>query len=142
MREEFEVWLPIEVRWADMDSYGHVNNANYFTYCESARIRYFEKIAIDDFRHGNEHGPAVVTATCNFRQQVHYPAQLEVGVRASHVGRTSFTLEYEIVRAASDEVVADGSSVVVWIDYAVARSVPIPEGLKERIAKLEGSGQG
>lgn len=137
MREDFRVWQPIDVRWADMDAYGHVNNAKYFTYCESARIRYFDELDIDTCREDPNHGPAVVTATCNFHKQVHYPSDLEVGVRATHIGHKSFTLEYGIFRAASEEIVADGSSVVVWVDYAQGESIPVPFELAKRIRELD-----
>lgn len=137
MRDGFRVWQPIDIRWGDMDAYGHVNNAQYFTYCESARIRYFDELDLEACRDDPRHGPAVVTATCNFRQQVHYPSQLEVCVRASHIGRKSFTLEYSLFRAGSDDVVADGSSVVVWVDYAVGKSIPLPAELEKRIRELD-----
>ena len=138
MRDDFKVWCPIEVRWADMDSYSHVNNAKYFTYCESARFAYFQKIDMESFRAGTDHGPALVSATCNFRKQVHYPASLEVGARASKAGRSSFTLEYEIFYAGTEEIVADGSSVVVWVDYAAGKSTAMPTGLRQRISELDG----
>ena len=81
----------------------------------------------------------MVTATCNFRRQVHYPATLDVGVRAVKIGRTSFPLEYGIFLAGTDDLVADGSSVVVWVDYGAGKSTPLPESLKARIRELDGS---
>ncbi|NVO01004.1 MAG: acyl-CoA thioesterase, partial [Geobacteraceae bacterium] len=33
--------IPIEVRFADLDAYGHVNGSVYFTYLETARVRMF-----------------------------------------------------------------------------------------------------
>ena len=149
MYDDFHVWIPVDVRWGDMDAYGHVNNACYFTYCESARIRYFEAIDLEASRAGqrspaDDEGPAVVTAACHFRQQVHYPAALEVGVRASKIGRSSFDLEYVIRYRVDDpqgrggQVAADGSSVVVWVDYGKGKSAPLPERLKERIRDLDG----
>lgn len=137
MLEDFRVRIVQEVRWGDMDAFGHVNNAKYFTYCESARIHYFEGIELDSYREDERHGPAVVTATCNFLRQVHHPATLEVGVRATQIGRKSFTLEYVIVRREDGERVADGSSVVVWVDYGEGKSIPLPEALKARIRELD-----
>lgn len=139
MREAFQHWQPIDVRWGDMDAFGHVNNAAYFTYCESARISYFEVLDLDAHRGAPDHGPAVVTATCNFHRQVHHPAALDVGARATKIGGKSFTLEYVILRRDSEELVADGSSVVVWVDYAAGRSIPLPEPLKESIRRLDGA---
>lgn len=138
MRDDYRLWLPIDVRWGDMDAFGHVNNAKYFTYCESARIAYFDRIDLDACKEAPEHGPAVVTATCNFRQQVHHPAELDVGARVTKVGRTSFTIEYVILRRGTEEVVADGSSVAVWVDYGAGKSIPVPDELKRRIRELDG----
>lgn len=138
MRQDFRQWITVPVRWGDMDAFSHVNNAKYFTYCESARIAYFEALGIGLDRAAVTHAPAVVTATCNFRRQVHYPATLEVGARTAKLGRSSFTLEYGIFHQGSEDLVADGSSVVVWIDYEAERSAPLPERLKQRIREIEG----
>lgn len=136
-RDDFHVWITVDVRWGDMDAFGHVNNARYFTYCESARIRYFEELALEGLRERASHGPAVVTATCNFQRQVHYPATLDVGVRVSAIGRSSFTFDYVILRHGGDEVVADGSSVTVWVDYEAGKSIPLPAALKARILEID-----
>lgn len=138
LRDTFRLLHPIDVRWGDMDSFGHVNNACYFTYCESARIAWFDAIELERFKEAPHHGPALVTATCNFLRQVHYPAALEVGVRATQVGSKSFTLEYAILRRDNGEKVADGSSVVVWVDYQEGRSILLPEPLRDRIRVDEG----
>ena len=137
MLEDYRVRIVQEVRWGDMDAFGHVNNAKYFTYCESARIHYFRVLDLESLRECDQHGPAVVSATCNFRRQVHHPASLEVGVRTTEIGRKSFTLEYELVRREDVETVADGSSVVVWVDYAEGKAIPLPEALKVKIRELD-----
>ncbi|MEM7584103.1 MAG: thioesterase family protein [Acidobacteriota bacterium] len=137
MREQYRTWITLPVRWGDMDAFGHVNNAKYFTYCESARIFYFEQIGISSQRESSQRAPAVVTATCNFRQQVHHPATLDIGVRTAKIGRTSFTLEYGIFLADSNECVADGSSVVVWVDYSAQKSAPLPDAVKQKIQEID-----
>jgi len=138
MREQFKHWEAMTVRWGDMDALGHVNNAKYFTYCESARIGYFEAVELWKYREHDRQGPAIVTATCHFKQQVHYPAALEVGARVSEIRHRSFTLEYEMYRQGTDELVADGSSVVVWVDYDANKAIPLPDGLRAAIQQLEG----
>jgi len=47
-------------------------------------------------------------------------------------------MEYEIVHRESRERVADGAGVVVWVDYATGRPIPLPEALKGEIRRLEG----
>jgi acyl-CoA thioester hydrolase len=129
---------PVTVRWGDMDSMGHVNNAKYFTYCESARMSYFAAIGMYDHREGDKHGPALAAAHLNFRAQVRYPADLDVLTRVSEIGRSSFRMEYEIVQRDSRERVADGHGIIVWVDYATGRSTPMPESLKQAIRQYEG----
>ncbi len=142
MRSDFNFWLPLDVRWGDMDSYGHVNNAAYFTYCESARMAYFDTVDLDLARAEPDHGPALAQATCNFRQQVHYPAQLDVGARTTRLGTKSFNLAYEIFRRDTDEVVCDGDSVVVWVDYSKGQAITIPDLLRANLSKLDGASWG
>ncbi len=140
MREQFKCWEEIDVRWGDMDALGHVNNAQYFVYCESARMRYFELIDLLSFRTRDRQGPGLVTASCHFKQQVHYPAALDVGARVVEIRNRSFTLAYEIFRRGSDDLVAEGTSVVAWVDYAEGRAVPLPDALKKRICEFESAG--
>ena len=132
---------PISVQWGDMDSMGHVNNARYFTWCESARMSYFAAVHMYDHREGEKHGPALAAAHLNFRQQVRYPAELEVLTRVSEIGRSSFRMEYEIVYRGPETLgqrVADVHGVIVWVDYGTGRSIPLPESLKEEIRQFEG----
>jgi acyl-CoA thioester hydrolase len=129
---------PVTVRWGDVDSIGHVNNARYFTYCESARMSYFAAIRLRENAVEEKHGPALAAANLNFRRQVHWPAELDVRTRVSEIGRTSFKMEYEIVHRTNGERVADGAGVVVWVDYATGRPIPLPEALKAEIRRLEG----
>jgi len=132
---------PVQVRWGDMDSMGHVNNACYFTYCESARMSYFRAVGMDEHREGGRFGPALVAAHLNFRRQVRYPAELAVATRVSEIGRTSFRMEYTIAAIAEGEgggPVADGFGVIVWVDYGSGRPVPLPAGLAGAMRSFEG----
>ena len=131
---------PITVRWGDLDSMGHVNNAKYFTYCESARMSYFAAVRMKEHREGERHGPALAAANLNFRQQVRWPAELEVATRVSEIGRSSFKMEYELFHRGTDDRVADGTGIIVWVDYGTGKSIPLPESLKEEIRRFEGMG--
>ncbi len=131
---------PVSVRWGDTDAMGHVNNAAYFTYCESARMSYFAAVDLERHREGGRYGPGLVAATLNFRRQVHYPADLDVAARVAEMGRSSFRHDYVIFRRGGEEVVADGHGVIAWVDYAAGRAVPLPEGLRAAIRRYEDGG--
>lgn len=138
LRETYKFWVPVSVRWGDMDAYGHVNNAVYFTYCESVRLAYFERIGMFAGAYPETHKPALVHASLNFRQQVVYPAELEVGARVPRVGTKSFTLDIAMAYKGTDDIVADGSSVIAWVDYAKGKAIPLPDNLVETIRNFEG----
>ena len=129
---------PISVRWGDIDQMGHVNNAKYFTYCESARMGYFQAVRMFELRESPRHGPALAAANLNFRQQIRWPAELDVYTRVLRIGGSSFTMEYVIVQRDTGEIMADGSGVLVWVDYSVGRSIPLPAELKAEIERYEG----
>lgn len=141
MRSGFKLFTPQQVRWGDMDAFGHVNNAVFFTYCESARIAFFAAVDTAGLAAaagpGQRLGPGLVSASLDFRRQVHYPADIDVGLRVGRIGGKSYTLEYGLFVAGADEVVAEGTSVVVWVDYAakggLGEALPLPEALRGRL---------
>ena len=132
--KDFPFYEEVRVRFRDIDAMGHVNNAVYFTYCESARVELLGKLGARGKASGR-FGPALVSATCNFRRQVVYPSRLDVGVVVEDVGRRSFKMRYGLFLSGTRELVADGSSVNAWVDYDEGRAVVISDEM--RIA-LEG----
>lgn len=110
-----------------MDAMGHVNNVIYFQYLESARVGYFEAKGWDSSGIGPaRQGPAVVSQTFNYRRQLHYPADVEVGVACTEVRRRSLVLSYGLFRKGGDALIGDGSSVLAWLDYAAGKAVELP----------------
>ncbi len=136
MRADFHFWWPVTVRWGDMDALGHVNNATYFQYVESARVGYFEECGWNsrDLSTAPQ-GPVVVSQTFNYRQQLHYPAEVEVGLECTEIRGRSFVLSCAIFRKASDELIGDGSCVVVWLDYASGKAVEFPSSVRDRLIR-------
>ncbi len=124
--------IQLQVRWGDMDIFGHVNNANYFRYLEQARISWFETIGAPSGNVG--HGPILVAAACNFRIPIVYPATVEVRTYVKSLGRSSIPMYQEIVDANNPSTLyADGDSTIVWIDYQRGKSEMLPEELRALI---------
>ena len=124
--------IQLQVRWGDMDIFGHVNNANYFRYLEQARISWFETIGAPSGSVG--HGPILVAAACNFRIPIVYPATVEVRTYVKSLGRSSIPMYQEIVDANNPSTLyADGDSTIAWIDYQRGKSEMLPEELRALI---------
>jgi acyl-CoA thioester hydrolase len=114
------------VRFRDLDSMGHMNNAVYATFLEQARLAFLSQ-------HG-AHVQNMILARLeiDFRSPVEFGETIEIAVTPTRIGTKSFDLEY-VLRAA-ERVVAEAKTVLVAYDYAEARSVEIPEEWKERLA--------
>lgn len=139
--DDYPITVEVPVAWGDMDAFGHVNNTVFFRWFETARIAFLEAI---DFTAGGDSGvgPILASTSCRFRRPVRYPATVTVGVRVEGVGADRFTHHYRVVRAGTDEVVAEGEGVVVSYDYGAARKAPIPEEVRRAIDGLAVEGAG
>lgn len=117
------------VRFRDLDGMGHVNNAVFFTYMESARIAYLASLGAGS---NPQQSLILARAEADFRSPIAFGEDIEVGVRTSRMGTKSFELEYEV--RADGRVAAEGKSVLVGYDYERGASVEIPAQWREWLA--------
>jgi acyl-CoA thioester hydrolase len=118
------------VRFRDLDVMGHVNNAVFLTYIESARVAFLLHLGAST---GLEDLNIIVARVeIDFRAPLSFGDEVEVGVRANRFGTKSFDLEYEL--RAGGRVVAQATSVCVGYDYETGETVAIPEVWRERLA--------
>lgn len=136
-RAQFPYWTRIEVRWGDMDAMGHVNNAVYFKYCESARIELLRRLGIKGRAEGSTHGPTLVHAACDFKREVKYPATLEVGVAIESVTQRSFRMQYAMFLDQTDTLIAVATSVNAWLDYHAGHAIKIPDELRAALQQYQ-----
>ena len=127
--------VPLEVRFKDIDSMGHVNNAVYFTYFENARIAYWNALRKSRIRGDVEY--VVARAECDFKSQATMDDVLSCHIRVSSFGHSSFRFEYLIREERSGRVIATGRTVQVGYDYRKARVRPIGESLRRLIRRFE-----
>jgi acyl-CoA thioester hydrolase len=118
------------VRFRDVDVMGHVNNAVFLTYMESARAAFLIELGaasgIDNL------GIIVARIEIDFRAPISFGEDVEIGVRASRFGSKSFDLVYEL--RASGRLAAEAKSVCVGYDYGTGETVAIPDAWRERLA--------
>ncbi len=124
----------IPVRWIDQDTFGHVNNATYFTYFEQTRVDWLATLNVD-WQRGV--GPVVVHAECDYKRPITYPALLEITMLSEPPGRSSFHTYYEIrVEGDPDTVYAVGKATMVWVDVQKGRPVSLPDEIRHALAGL------
>ena len=135
----------VEVRLADTDAMGHVNNANYLTYVEIARVAYYEQVtgnALPIGVHGAEEGMILAEIRMTYRSPAFYGETLTVETRVERIGRTSFGMVHRITapesRYGPARLVAVADSTLVSYDYREECPIPVPDQWRAGIAAFEG----
>ncbi|MFQ5702975.1 MAG: acyl-CoA thioesterase [Gemmatimonadales bacterium] len=133
----YPVVIRIPVQWGEMDAYGHVNNTVYFRYFESARIAYLERCGFIESYESAKIGAILHSTQCRFKKPLRYPDNVLVGGRAIQIDDDRFTMGYAVISLSSDEIVAEGTGVIVSFDYTTGRKTPLPQLVRDRIALME-----
>ena len=134
-RSAFPVVRTIPTRWADNVHYGHVNNAVYYRYLDTAVNGWLIEATGTDIRDMPEIG-VVVSSSCNYLTSVGFPDVLEVGLATSRLGRTSVTYSLAVFREQDGILCARAEFVHVYVDRDTRRPVPIPEVIREALSTL------
>jgi acyl-CoA thioester hydrolase len=140
---DFAHRVEIDVRFADTDAMGHVNNAVYLTYCEMARIRYWTDVTGEPIAPGHEGAESLILAEARitYRAPVFHGERVTVETRAIRIGSTSFTLEHRLSACppgGTARLVATSDSVMVRYDYATDKPAPLSAVFVAAIESFEG----
>jgi len=127
--DKFPIVVPVDVRYRDLDTFNHVNNAVYLTYFEQARVAYFRSLGW----RSDDASVVVARAEINYRRQILLGDEVKAGCRVARFGNKSYVMEYLIT--VNGEVAADGQTVQVFLSKG--SPAPLPGSLIERIRNLE-----
>jgi acyl-CoA thioester hydrolase len=141
-------WVPVEVRYSDLDAQGHVNNATFFTYFEQGRVAFFAELRARHSEHSehtaiSEEGSTsaqsalpgadapdlpfvVASASCAYRRPIAGLAPVMVGVRCSRITHATIEMEYAVCATPGGLLYATGTTSTVSIDPATGRPRALP----------------
>ena len=126
----------VQVRFSDTDAMGHVNNANYLSYLEIARVDYLRKIIgrvrVEDF------GVIIARVEIDYKSPVLHNETLLVGCRVSEIGGASIKMDYRIEAKADGRPVCEAKSVMVTFDYGLNRPVRVTDEWREKMEAFDG----
>lgn len=136
---DFKHQSRIQIRWGDVDMLGHVNNAKYFTYLESARTDYLAQLLPnDDGELWKSRGVILADIQCSFGKPLFYPGDVIVGTHVVEFGNKSCQLECGLFPDGSEEAIATSKAVLVWMDFKAGKPAPWPDDVKRVIQAFEG----
>jgi acyl-CoA thioester hydrolase len=125
--------VPYQVIFRDVDAFGHVNNAVYFTYFETARTLLWQEIT--GTSGPRDIGFIVARAECDFRHQIGME-RIDICVRIGEMRNTSLDFDYEIRRDGGRQIAATGRVVVVMFDWEKQAKIPIGEDFRRRLSAV------
>lgn len=133
----FKQKTQVQIRFKDIDMMGHVNNANFITYFELARMTYFEALSEVGIKIDwvNE-GVILAKIEMEYKQPILLEDKVFVYTWVSRMGSKSFDMSCTIVRVVNGVEVeaAKGLAVIVCFNYKTNKTIAIPEIWKERLA--------
>jgi acyl-CoA thioester hydrolase len=123
----------ISVRWRDLDAFNHVNNSNYLTYLEEARLQWLQQLPGEWMN--AQAAPVMAASEVNYRRPIAWPAQVRVQLFGERLGNTSMVIGHRIIDANDGELVyCDGRVVMVWMNPQTGKSVPLPQVVRDSAA--------
>lgn len=136
MNDLFKHQIQLAIRYGDLDTLGHVNNAKYATYVEQGRVTYFNDLALWD---GSPSGVGLILA----RIEIDFKAPLVsadqdviVWTRCSRLGNKSFDMTHALITPAG-KLAAESKTVVVVYNYTEDQTVSMPADWRERLIAYE-----
>jgi acyl-CoA thioester hydrolase len=134
-RGDYPYSVEIPTRWADSDAYGHVNNVIYYSWFDTAVTRMLYERGALSLRES----PAIglcVESHCAYFAPVEFPEIVEARVRIGRMGDKSLRYEVALFLPRSEEPVAAGHFVHVFVDRATRRPAPLTPQQKKALGDL------
>jgi len=133
---DFKHIMPVQIRFNDMDKFGHVNNTVYFQFYDTAKTEYvFQVCPHVDWE---KEAIIVVHIDADFVSQITGQPHIGVRTRVSRIGHKSFHLYQEVFDMDSGEVKCKCTSVMVAYNLETRTTMPLPESWKDNICAYEG----
>lgn len=122
--------METQLQWGDSDIYGHLNNAAYLGYFDTAlNVVLVEHGALDISPDGEGLIGLVAQSGAHYFSEVTFPSRLRIGLRVESIGRTSLTWGFGLFARDRPLCAARGTLVHVYVDRRTRRPHPLSPAL-------------
>ena len=128
--------MPLQIRFNDIDKFGHVNNTIFFQFYDTAKTEYFasvcegvdwERVAI-----------VVVKIEAEFISQIKAGSHIAARTRVVKIGHKSFHLEQDVIDIDTQEVKCRCQSIMVLYDLVHQQAMLLPDEWRHAISSYDG----
>jgi acyl-CoA thioester hydrolase len=130
-RSTYKAFHMVSTRWADNDQYGHINNAKFYEFVDSAvNAHLIIANALDDSL------GLVVDSGCRYTSSLAFPDVIEVGIKVDRIGTSSVTYGFAVFRRGTTRPAAIGHFVHVYVERETRRPKPVTGKLRAVVENL------
>ena len=133
-RNRYPYMMPIQTRWMDSDTYGHVNNVIYYAYFDTITNAFLINEGQLDI-HSDPVVGYIVNSSCNYLKSFSFPQVLEGGFRVNRLGNSSVEYGIAIFKQGEQDPCAHGNFAHVFVDRQTEKAQPIPDKLRAALAQ-------
>lgn len=134
-RGAYRRFLPISLRWMDNDVFGHVNNAHYYSFFDTAVCEFLVGQGVLTWR-GSDHFMVVAESGCRYHAEVAFPDRVTAGLRVARLGGSSVRYEIGVFREDAEQASAEGFFVHVCVNAATRRPAPLPDQWRQALQTI------
>ncbi len=138
--EKYNFYLPIQVRYGDLDPQWHVNNSRTVSYLEQGRFAYLRRLELWDGVSFLDLPLIVADVHVSYLAPIYYEQLIRLGLGVVRIGNKSLTFEYQIEDVNNGQVTTRAETVMVYYDYRTHNSLPVPPEWRVKISEFEGKG--
>lgn len=126
---------PIQLRFNDIDTLGHVNNAVYQNYFDLGKVAYFTDI-LGQPPDWDRQALVLASITIDYGMPVLFTEKMEVRTRVNYIGNKSLRMLQQLVNEDGD-VKATARSVMVAFNHSAQESFTISDDWRASILAHE-----
>lgn len=128
--------LPVQIRFNDVDQFGHINNNAYFAYYDLGKEEYLQSVLKVDYKTA-EVAPVIANINADFIVPIFYGDEIAIETRVSHIGNRSFTLRQRAVNVKTNMVVCQCQTIMVCFNLRTQEATDMPAHYRQAITEFE-----
>ena len=129
--------MPAQIRFSDVDQFGHVNNSVYFSLYDLAKTTYVKDVLLGRMK-WNEVGIVVANINANFMSPIFFMDNVNIETTTIELGNKSFTLLQRAVDSQTGQIKCECRTIMVVYDLKTQTPMQMPIEYKQAICDYEG----
>lgn len=136
--QDYKHFIPIQIRFSDIDRLDHVNNSCYHNFFELGRVTYFNQVLHDHVK-WNEKGFVLARTEIDHIEPLFLHDEAYCFTKVIKLGNKSITIKNAILKKRGDDLIesASGIGILVAMDYQKNTSMEVPAAWKKLIEDFE-----